>query len=210
MWEYGPMTKRGPQTMEIPTPGTLDRWNQMLYGAYDVGKNSPYAIYKGEKARGRFMVGDKECCDCPPSMGQPAVSPPGLQQPSLPQKPFQSAGQDQCSYVDSVLQGMGLSLKMLCECCGGRRGSSGSRAKSRKGSTGRRGSSTKRGSRIQPWDAERADVVAGRRSGTRGGGARTVRKAPVYKWYPMTANRSRSLCRDTANNLIVRKALCGK
>jgi hypothetical protein len=94
--------------------------------AKDAFRDSPYAVTRSEANRGRF-IRSEDCCPCPPGGQQGQQAPSGLQQPALPQKPFQSAGQDPCSYVDEVLAGIGLSRDLLaqCGCCTtGRKGAS--------------------------------------------------------------------------------------
>ena len=206
-----------PQALEVPPMHGGRPGKEQMFGDFlGMARRSPYAVTRSPKNRGSFYR--DECCDCqtgqpydprqgpgPGRQGQPPgtgwQSPPGLGQPSGPQKPFQPTSQDPCSYAKEVLGGLGLTPELLDDCLrqmGGRRQSRtpAQRAKSR--AQGRK--------RKVPTETY-ANREPKRRKGR---GTLAGAKRPVYKWYAKGATRSRSLCRDTANNLIVRKSFCGK
>lgn len=218
-----------PQVLEIP--GTRPS-REMVFRMAESGiRNSPYAITRSERNRGSIFRRDDDCCPCGPGE-QGMQAPAGLQQPTMPQKPFQPQGQDPCSYVDEALAKIGLTRELLCQCgkCGSR--ASSGRSRVRRGSGTRSQAAPRRRKRASNTGIRRiksrktmrgiAPQRAGLQQFERTGGrgirnpadveryGRRARVAPSYRWYPKTANRKRALCRDTANNLIVSKRFCGK
>lgn len=124
---------RPPQVLEIPS----------VY-------NTPTKEEVFQRSTGQGSGDD--CCPCPKSgkqgqtprtrqnpYGNPhqMPSPPGLDQPDMPQKPFQPMGQDPCASAAEALRGLGIDPDCLRELMGRGRSAPRRSARTRRPSRGR-------------------------------------------------------------------------
>lgn len=173
--------------------------NATLKQILEIYANAPVAV--GPGLRGRQYVGTGDCCPCAPGQdpGDPrqGQAPAGLNQPSQPQKPFQSQPQDPCSYVDEVLKGLGLSKDLLMQCgCGKCNG--GARAKSSTPAKAMQRSASS--TRKKVASLERFAKATRRKTAAQASGR--------YVWQRKPGTKG-GFCRDKTTNKIVKWANCG-
>lgn len=207
------MAERTQQVLELPSMGPMQSparpgKESIFSGAVEVLRQSPYAVTRSERNRGRFYSG-QECCDCPSgpqAPGDPRGQPPGfwpgpqgqnpgLFQPRTPQMPFQPSTNDPCQFTREALMKLGITPEMINACVEKR-----SKPKGKKRSTPARSKSPARSKKPRGKKMTKSRYYPGKKP-------KRKRKSPVMTRgnYQVLSNGA---CWDPRTRKFVKRSKC--